>query len=104
MKSKKLCVYHFKCGSHALFTGPVSTKNIKIQLKLGPMTLFTHLKIISLQYFQFLVISDIQTYSQSSYSSYIEKTKFDYKLNCCHRLQLPLCSILVMCVAHMSTS
>ena len=31
-------------------------------LKLGPTTLFTHLKIILLQFFQFLAVSDIQTY------------------------------------------
>ena len=30
-------------------------------LKLGPTVLFTHLKIILLQYFQFSVISSIQT-------------------------------------------
>ena len=33
----------------------------KITLKLGPMILFTHLKIILLQYFQFWAISGIQT-------------------------------------------
>ena len=30
---------------------------IKKKLKMGPMTLFTHLKIILLQCFQFLVLS-----------------------------------------------
>ena len=33
----------------------------KTTLKLGPTTLFTHLKIILLQYFQFSAISGIQT-------------------------------------------
>ena len=32
----------------------------KKTLKLGPTVLFTHLKIISIQYFQFSVISGIQ--------------------------------------------
>ena len=33
----------------------------KTTLKLGPMVLFTHLKIILLQCFQFSAMSDIQT-------------------------------------------
>ena len=33
----------------------------KITSKLGPMALFTHLKIILLQYFQFLVISGVRS-------------------------------------------
>ena len=32
-----------------------------VKLKLGPMSLFIHLKIILLQCFQFLAISNIQT-------------------------------------------
>ena len=51
----------FFTGSCALFTGPVSIFLAKITLKLGPKALFTHLKIILLQCFQFSVISDIQT-------------------------------------------
>ena len=51
----------FVCGSHALFTGPASTFLAKTTLKLDPTTLFTYLKIILLQCFQFSVISGIQT-------------------------------------------
>ena len=46
------------CGSwdmQVLFSG-------KTTLKLGLMKLFTHLKIILLQYFQFSAISGIQTH------------------------------------------
>ena len=35
--------------------------SVNFSLKLGSMALFTHLKIILLQCFQFSVISDIQT-------------------------------------------
>ena len=48
----------FFCRSRALFTGPASTFFAKTTLKLGLMALFTHLKIILLQYFQFLVFSN----------------------------------------------
>ena len=34
---------------------------VKLSLKIGPTALFIHLKIILLQYFQFSVISGIQT-------------------------------------------
>ena len=37
-------------------------KNANVKLKLSPMALFTYLKIILLQYFQFLAISVIQTH------------------------------------------
>ena len=49
------------CGSRVLFMGPVNTEFSKSTLKLDPTALFTHLKIILLQYFQFSVISGIQT-------------------------------------------
>ena len=49
------------------FVGPVHylqnlqiRNSLKFSLKLSPTALFTHLKIILLQYFQFLTISDIQ--------------------------------------------
>ena len=48
----------FLCGSRALFTGPASTFLAKTTLKLGLMALFTHLKIILLQYFQFSVFNN----------------------------------------------
>ena len=45
-------------ASHALFIAKFS---LKLSLKLGPTALFTHLKIILLQYFQFSAITGIQT-------------------------------------------
>ena len=58
----KLCVSAF------FFVGPVHYSrdpliriSTKFSLKLGPTALFIHLKIILLQYFQFSVISSIQT-------------------------------------------
>ena len=39
---------------HTLFMGPTTTLLRKKILKMGPMILFTHLKIILLQCFQFL--------------------------------------------------
>ena len=42
-----------------LFTGRTTTLFRKKILKMGPMALFTHLKIILLQYFQFLVSAKI---------------------------------------------
>ena len=48
----------FLCEFHALFTGPASTENHIFILKLGLTALLTHLKIILLQYFQFLVFSN----------------------------------------------
>ena len=52
MHGAKLC---FPSGSRALFTGPASTLLKKKTLKLDPTVLFTHLKIILLQCFQFSV-------------------------------------------------
>ena len=49
----------FFSGSHALFIRPVSIFFIKITLKLGPTVLFTHLKFILLQCFQFSTINGI---------------------------------------------
>ena len=43
-------------------------KNAYFALKLGLTTLFTHLKIILLQYFQFLIISGIQTNTYYTWS------------------------------------
>ena len=51
----------FFSGSHALFIRPASIFFIKIILKLGSTVLFTHLKIILLQCFQFSTINGIQT-------------------------------------------
>ena len=51
----------FYCESRVLFTRPVSTFSVKFSLKLGPTILFTHLKIILLQCFQFLVFSTINS-------------------------------------------
>ena len=42
-----------KCTVHTLFTGPTTTLFKKYILKMGPMVLFTHLKIILLQCFNF---------------------------------------------------
>ena len=54
----------FFSRSHVLFMEPTNIFLIiiykKTTLKLDLTILFTHLKIILLQYFQFLVISDIQ--------------------------------------------
>ena len=49
-----LCESHD--GTHKPFFFPT-----KLSLKMGSTILFTHLKIISLQCFQFSVINDIQT-------------------------------------------
>ena len=46
-----LCFFN---GSRALFMGPTNLFLAKFSLKMGPMALFTHLKIILLPYFQFL--------------------------------------------------
>ena len=51
----------FLVGLWALFMGPTSRENANLTLKLGFTALFTHLKIILLQCFQFSVISGIQT-------------------------------------------
>ena len=55
----------FSSESHILFMGPANTFFLKKfyrkkTLKLSPTVLFTYLKIILLQYFQFSGISDIQ--------------------------------------------
>ena len=47
------CGCFFLCGSRTLFTGPRSMDFSKFFLKLDPTSLFTHLKIILLQCFQF---------------------------------------------------
>ena len=56
-KNARLC---FFCGSRALFTGFASTNFSKFFLKRGLTGLFTHLKIILLQCFQFSIINGIQ--------------------------------------------
>ena len=48
-----------KSTVHALFTGPTTTLFRKKNLKMGPTTLFTHLKIILLQCFQFSFFNKI---------------------------------------------
>ena len=58
----RLCWHlRFLYGSSALFTGPTSTDFSKFFFKIGSL-LFTHLKVISLQYFQFSIINSIQTH------------------------------------------
>jgi len=52
----RVCV--FLVGSRALFMGSASTEFSKFALKLCPTILFTHLKIILLQYFQFSVFNN----------------------------------------------
>ena len=52
--------YALFSGSRALFMGPSTTIFRKKTLKIGPKTLFTHLKIILLQYFQFSVFSKVR--------------------------------------------
>ena len=52
-----VCVCVF-CKSCALFMRPASTKFCKINFKTGSTILFTYLKIILLQYFQFSIISN----------------------------------------------
>ena len=51
----------FKPEFRALFTDPQTSFLAKFSLKIGLTALFTHLKIILLQYFQFSTINDIQT-------------------------------------------
>ena len=48
----------FLVGSCALFTRPTSTEKCKSNFKTGSQALFTHLKIISFQYFQFSIFSN----------------------------------------------
>ena len=53
------------CESNTLFTRLTNIFFLaKTTLKLGLTALFTHLKIILLQYFQFSIISDIETDTQ----------------------------------------
>ena len=52
-----VCVCIF-CKFCALFMGPASTKFCKINFKTGSTILFTYLKIILLQYFQFSIFSN----------------------------------------------
>ena len=53
---------HFKHVDLVYYSqNPLVRISINFSLKLGPTARFTHLKIILLQYFQFLVISNIQT-------------------------------------------
>ena len=47
---------HYSGTVYALFMG-ITTTLLKKILKMGPTVLFTHLKIILLQYFQFLVFN-----------------------------------------------
>ena len=55
---QRFCAFSVFCGSCALFTGPASTFFRKTTLKLGLTLLFTHLKIILLECFQFLVFNN----------------------------------------------
>ena len=47
------------CTVYALFPGPTTTLFRKKKLKIGFMVLYTHLKLILLQYFQFSVFNKI---------------------------------------------
>ena len=53
----KITVYVLFITVHALFMGHTTTLFRKKILKMDPIVLFTHLKIILLQYFQFLVFN-----------------------------------------------
>ena len=56
-----MCLHLIFMGPWALFMGPTTwKKNANLTLKLGPTALFTHLKIILLQCFQFSIINGIQ--------------------------------------------
>ena len=64
------CVFQWvPCTVHGTCKYFFSTKTT---LKLGPTTLFTYLKIILLQYFQFSRISSIQTDPQSIKGKYLQ--------------------------------
>ena len=54
------CASSIFCGSRVLFTRPASTffYKKKTTLKLSPTVVFTHLKIILLQYFQFSIFNN----------------------------------------------
>ena len=56
-----LRVQRFVRGSRVLFTGPTNLFLAKFSLKIDLTSLFTYLKIILLQCFQFSVVRGIQT-------------------------------------------
>ena len=58
-KEKKIAFDIFSVGSMHCSQDPQVRKNANVKLKLDPTVLFTHLKIILLQYFKFSVISGI---------------------------------------------
>ena len=60
-KEKKICVCVFFVDPMHCSRDPQVQISTNFSLKLIPTTLFTHLKIILLQYFQFSVINSIQT-------------------------------------------
>ena len=60
--------------SYALFMGSTITLfRKKKNFKFGLTVLFTHLKIILLQYFQFSIISNIQTDPKVKFSLYFSR-------------------------------
>ena len=63
-----VCQRHYALfnGSCALFTGPTNT----LFRKNGLTVLFTHLKIILLQYFQFLIFNKINSIQMNSNTLY----------------------------------
>ena len=58
VRSAFLWLLCFSSGSRALFTGPTNPFSTKFSLKMGLTALFTHLKIILLQCFQFSVFNN----------------------------------------------
>ena len=53
----QVCIFYV--GFVHCLRDPQVLFSAKTTLKLGPMVLFTHLKIILLQYFQFSIINNI---------------------------------------------
>ena len=80
--AKFMLFQQVSCTVHGTYKPLFSAK---LSLKMGHTTLFTHLKIILLQCFQFLAISGIQTHPQYTFGS---------KLKC--RLILLFCLFLLL--------
>ena len=71
-------MFEFFSGICTLFIRPANTFFSKNNFKNGSTALFTHLKIILLQYFQFSVINGIQTNPKGMFGILNE----DYDMNC----------------------
>ena len=67
---------HCSYTVHALFIGLTTTLLRKNILKMGPMALFTHLKVILLQCFQFLVFNKISCIQMNPYPFLNHQVKF----------------------------